>query len=121
MQPDVIRYSADNEYFFPEGCFINELSNSPADGDLSIAQARVRPGEGTKWHCLKGRVERYFILQGVGLVEIAGMAAKEVRPGDIVLIPPECPQRIDNLGEEDLIFLALCTPRFQPDAYVELI
>jgi mannose-6-phosphate isomerase-like protein (cupin superfamily) len=43
-----------------------------------------------------------------------------VNPGDVVLIPPACPQRIANLGDTDLIFLAICTPRFRPEAYEDL-
>jgi len=120
MQPVILRYSAEQEYFFREGCFINELSNSLVDTNLSIAQARVRPGEGTKWHCLKETLERYLIIQGKGLVEIAGLEPQEVAAGDVVIIPAGCAQRMDNVGSEDLLFLALCTPRFQPESYVEL-
>ena len=29
-------------------------------------------------------------------------------------------QRITNTGEDDLIFLAICSPRFVPDAYEPL-
>jgi len=32
------------EYDTPERCFINELSNTAADPDVSIARARVAPG-----------------------------------------------------------------------------
>ena len=40
--------------------------------------------------------------------------------GDVVLIPPSCPQRITNTGSGDLIFLAICTPRFKQDAYEDI-
>jgi mannose-6-phosphate isomerase-like protein (cupin superfamily) len=120
MQPTILRYSVEKEYFFHEGCFINELSNSQADDALSIAQARVRPGEGTKWHCLKDTLERYLIIQGSGLVEVGGLAPQEVSVGDVVVIPAGCPQRMDNPGSEDLVFLALCTPRFHAESYMEL-
>ena len=32
------------EYYFEEGCFIAELSNSPQYPDLSVARARVPVG-----------------------------------------------------------------------------
>jgi hypothetical protein len=32
------------EYYFEEGCFITELSNSPQYPDLSVARARVPVG-----------------------------------------------------------------------------
>jgi mannose-6-phosphate isomerase-like protein (cupin superfamily) len=53
-------------------------------------------------------------------VEIGDLPAQEVTSGDVVLIPPLCPQRICNIGSEDLIFLALCTPRFLGDDYEDI-
>ena len=117
MQPAVIKYSSAAEYFFREGCFINELSNRPEDDELSIARVRVRPGEGTRWHSLDDRIERYVILQGIGMVEIGHLPVQEVGIGDVVCVPAGCRQRIFNAGDRDLIFLALCTPRFVPGCY----
>jgi hypothetical protein len=31
-----------------------------------------------------------------------------------------CRQRISNLGDDDLLFLAICTPRFEPGCYESL-
>ena len=109
-----------SEYYFREGCFITELSNSSEDPELSVAYVRVEPGETTRWHKLLGISERYLILSGRGSVEVGNYEAREVSEKDIVLIPPEVRQRITNVGEEDLIFLALCTPRFQEEYYVEI-
>ena len=107
-----------SEYLFEsEGCYITELSNSDSDPELSIARARVEPGVTTAWHRLKGTTERYCILSGVGIVEIGDAAEREVRAGDVVLITPMQRQRITNSGTDDLIFLALCTPRFQEINY----
>lgn len=68
------------EFDTPEGCFILELSNTPDDPAVSIARARVASGATTRWH--------------------------RVTPGDVVLIPPSCRQRIANIGQGDLVFLA---------------
>jgi mannose-6-phosphate isomerase-like protein (cupin superfamily) len=57
------------------------------------------------------------ILEGQGRVEVGDLPATDVDPGDVVLIPPGCRQRIANTGPRDLIFLAICSPRFMPDAY----
>ena len=106
------------EYFFEsEGCYITELSNSEVDPDLSIAQARVKPGVTTSWHRLKNTTERYCILSGIGIVEVGDAAQREVCSGDVVLISPMQHQRITNIGKEDLIFLAICTPRFEEHNY----
>ena len=109
------------EYFFEsEGCYITELSNSEVDPDLSIAQARVKPGVTTSWHQLKNTTERYCILSGVGIVEVGDAAQREVCSGDVVLIPPMQRQRITNIGKVDLIFLAICTPRFAEHNYEQV-
>jgi mannose-6-phosphate isomerase-like protein (cupin superfamily) len=109
-----------SEFYTKEKCYITELSNSPDDQELSIAQARVKPGVTTRQHRLINTTERYYILQGKGKVEIGELPPQEVNPGDIVIIPPMCPQRITNTGATDLIFLALCTPRFSSSSYEDI-
>lgn len=109
-----------NEYYFEEGCHILELLNTPDDPDVSIARARVPPGVTTRWHCLKGTTERYVILSGTGRAEVGEQAPQEVAAGDTVFIPAMCRQRITNTGEDDLVFLAVCTPRFVLGAYEDL-
>lgn len=108
------------EFFTAEGCYITELSNSDDDPTLSIARVRVEPGSTTRWHRLTGIAERYYILSGRGHVEIGGLPAQDVTSGDTVLIPPMCRQRITNIGAEDLVFLAICSPRFVIDAYEDI-
>ena len=41
-----------------------------------------------------------------------------VGPGDAVQIPEFCEQQITNTGAEDLLFLCVCVPRFDPVHYV---
>lgn len=122
----ILRGSACQEYWFEEGCFITEWLNSPDDPALSIARARVAPGVTTRLHRLAGISERYVILQGLGRVELVGPDGaltsadhyvSDVEPGDVVVIPPQVSQRVTNIGESDLVFLALCTPRFTRAAY----
>jgi mannose-6-phosphate isomerase-like protein (cupin superfamily) len=113
----IIHSDTDQEYFFQEGCYILELSNSVADPELSIARARVQQGVTTRRHRLKGITERYVIQEGEGMVEIGDQDAVQVRTGDVVIIPPGEHQRIVNTGSGDLVFLALCTPRFERMAY----
>ena len=108
------------EIWTEERCFITELANTPADPDCSIARARVEPGGITRWHRLAGVIERYVILSGCGRAEIGDRPPREVGPGDAVLIPAGCRQRIANTGDVDLVFLAICTPRFQPACYEDL-
>ncbi len=120
MKEAIKHQNLSNEFCTSEKCYITELSNTPDDPDVSIARAKVEPGVTTRWHRLKGTVERYYIVNGTGRVEVGKLSPKEVKPGDIVLIPPMCRQRITNIGSEDLVFLAICTPRFSNDAYKDI-
>lgn len=111
---------AAQEYFFDEGCFITELSNSGDDPAVSIARARLEPGKTTRWHYLRDTGERYVVLSGTGRAEIGELAPQGVAEGDVVVIPPGTRQRITNTGAEDLVFLAICSPRFTREAYVDI-
>jgi len=119
MKSHIKKQDLSDEYYFIEGCFIAELSNTPDDPDVSIARARVEPGKTTGWHTLQGTAERYVLLEGEGEVEVGECGPQAVRAGDVVVIPPGEAQRIRNIGEGDLIFLAICTPRFEASAYRE--
>jgi mannose-6-phosphate isomerase-like protein (cupin superfamily) len=120
MKPIIKRSDAAAEYYFREGCFITELSNSTDDPGVSIARARVEPGITTHWHHLTGTVERYVILSGSGLVEIGDEPPRTVAAGDVIIIPALCRQRISNAGHDDLIFLAICSPRFLSENYRDI-
>jgi len=119
MNPEIRKYDPHAEFPTAERCHINELSNSAADADVSIARARVTPGVITRWHRLRDVAERYVILEGTGRVEVADLPPRDVAPGDVILIPRGCRQRIACTGVRDLVFLAICTPRFRPEAYVD--
>ncbi|MES2604116.1 MAG: cupin domain-containing protein [Pseudomonadota bacterium] len=120
MQELILRRNAAAEYYTEERCYINELSNNAIDADVSIAEARVAPGITTRWHRLHGIIERYVILAGSARVEVGALPAQPVGPGDVVLIPAGCRQRIANIGQQDLLFLAICSPRFQPHHYEDV-
>jgi len=120
MHPSILRRDATTEYWFDEGCFIIEISNSDNDPGVSIACARVRPGTATRWHRLVDTTERYVLLSGRGRVEVGDLPATEVGAGDVVVIPLGCRQRIACVGADELVFLAICTPRFCAAAYEDI-
>jgi mannose-6-phosphate isomerase-like protein (cupin superfamily) len=119
-KPRIIHQSAASEYYFAERCHITEWWNSPCDEQASIACARVEPGVTTRLHRLRKVTERYVILEGMGRVDVGELPPTAVGPGDVVIIPPGTPQRITNTGSSDLIFLAICTPRFTRDSYQDI-
>lgn len=107
------------EYCSDENCHILEILNIDGFRDLSLARARVEPGERTEWHKLKSTVEYYFILEGEGMVEIGEVFTQDMRKGSFVRIPEQMRQRITNTGAVDLIFLCICTPAFDQINYLE--
>lgn len=119
MQIAVHRMDEASEYFFKEGCHILEWYNSPADPVVSIARARVEAGMKTRRHFLIDTTERYLIQSGEGIVTIGDRAPECVAEGTVVTIPPGVHQSIHNTGSRDLVFLAICTPRFVPPSYVD--
>ena len=107
------------EFWTSERCFIREIVNSPEIQDFSLAETRVEPGVTTELHKLSVN-EWYIIRCGEGQMEIDGMPAFAVVPGDVVTIAAETSQRIHNSGKVDLLFQCVCLPRFTPDCYVSL-
>ena len=118
MTPQIRRAAVAAEYATNENCFILEVANDADDPDVSIARARVLPGVTTEWHRLVDIDERYIIVSGSGCVEIGDLTPTAVSPGDVVRIPANTPQRISNIGNDDLVFYAVCNPRFVQSAYM---
>lgn len=121
MEAFILKANESEEYYFDEGCFILELSNTQGDQGLSIARARVKPNVTTQLHRLQGTIERYVILSGLAEVDIEGLVPERLTVGDVVIIPANCTQRISNIGTEDLVFLAICSPRFRSAVYEAIL
>ena len=120
MKASILPADESRERLTEEQCYILELSNTTDDEAVSIARARVAPGVTTRWHRLDGIAERYVILEGSGVVEVSDLPAQIVYVGDVVIIPPGEHQRIRNNGIQDLVFLAICTPRFRWESYEDV-
>ncbi len=72
-----------------DGSTIRELLGLPTSSlvqKLSLAEATLGPGQATKRHYDRESEEIYFLLEGVGLMEVDG-ATRAGRPGDAVLVP----------------------------------
>ena len=107
---------SDAEVFTDERCHIRELLNDPRVPETSLALARVAPGVTTKWHRVSVH-EWYVIAAGRGRMWVGERPPFEVGPGCSVSIPPGAPQRIENIGEDPLIFHCICQPRFRDAVY----
>lgn len=108
-----------DEAYTEERCYISEQLNTPDCPEVSLATCRVEPGVTTQLHQLTVQ-ERYVVQSGRGMMELDTKQTFAVGPGDCVLIPAGCAQRIKNTGTQDLIFLCVCTPRFEPGHYINL-
>lgn len=120
MKPTIRTPVERDEYWTDERCHILEWSNDADDPAVSIARARVEAGVTTRWHRLVDTIERYVIIDGEGVVEIGDLPPRRVRAGDVAVIPARCRQRITNDTKRDLVFLAICTPRFEKGCYEDL-
>ena len=106
------------EHYFKEGCFIEEWLNNSENEDISIARVRVEANSTTRKHKLLNTKEHYVILRGSGIVTI-GEKTWQVNEKDVVSIMPGQSQNIENYNSNDLIFLAICSPRFEEKNYME--
>ena len=77
----------------------------------SLAEAIVTPGTATQAHYHPLTEEIYYILHGVGRMQI-GDSLRMVAPGDAIAIPPGAHHRITNTGNIDLVFLCCCAPAY---------
>ena len=107
------------EVWTSERCFISEIVNDERWPEFSLARCRVEPGVTTELHALSVH-EVYVIEHGCGLMYVGDEPPFPVAAGDTVTISQQTPQRIANTGNDDLVFLCLCTPRFSSDCYTSL-
>jgi len=116
METKIVKANSLNEFLTPERCFIAE--NYSSNG-ISVAHARVKPAVTTVLHHLTGIDEIYIILSGRGKVTVGTLEPTEVGAGDVIAIPAGTPQRITNIGKNDLVFYCICTPKFTAGCYFD--
>lgn len=107
------------EAWTSERCFIAEIVNDDAWPEFSLARCRVEPGVTTALHALAVH-EVYVVERGTGLMYVGEEPPFPVAAGDTVTISQHVAQRIRNTGDDDLVFLCACTPRFSADCYTSL-
>jgi mannose-6-phosphate isomerase-like protein (cupin superfamily) len=99
-----------------DGSIIREIMHPKNSGakNQSLAEATVKPGEATKEHSHAISEEIYYILKGKGRIKVGG-EYKEVGEQEAVLIPPNVEHSIENVGEEDLVFLCCSSPAYSDE------
>jgi len=82
--------------------------------DYSIAHAILKAGESSLVHKLKNSAEVYYILEGEGIIHIDN-EIEEVKSGQVIYIPPDSKQFIENTGKGELKFLAIVHPMWNDE------
>jgi mannose-6-phosphate isomerase-like protein (cupin superfamily) len=103
-----------------DNSIIRELLNPNHDEEelhlnYSLAHATVKPGDSTLPHRFHEASEVYYILHGRGLMHIND-ETQEVQHGDMIYIPPQAVQYIENIGDINLEFLCIVDPPWYPEA-----
>lgn len=98
-----------------DGCTIAEVIHPRGDATvpgISLARAVLTPGMATQAHVLDF-VEIYYIISGRGR---AYLDDREITmgPEDCLYIAPGQRQWIQNTGAEELVFLCICSPAYDP-------
>ena len=104
------------EFVAGDGSLLRELlhpDKARVDIRYSLAHARVPPAEATKRHQLVA-AEVYHVIEGSGEMFIDD-DSQPVGPGCTVYIPPGATQHIENVGDQDLVFLCIVDPAWQPE------
>lgn len=115
----IIKKGQSDEFWTEERCHITEILNHSHLQNASLAQARVEPQITTQAHRLDCD-EIYYILSGSGTLHLDGIDYL-LSSGDTAFIPKGKSQSITNHStNQDLIFLCICTPRFETDFYTSL-
>jgi len=77
----------------------------------SLAHATLKPNHKSTLHRLKTS-EVYYILEGEGLMHIND-EAKKVSAGNLIYIPPNSAQYIENTESTNLKFLCIVDPAWR--------
>jgi len=85
----------------------------------SVAEITIPPGGTAMPHFHKKTEETYLILSGVATLKIQEEKLVLVA-GEAVLIEPGEIHQIKNNGKENLVFIAVCVPAWQPDDSFEV-
>ena len=109
------------EFIAGDNTILREIlhpDKAPLDLRYSLAHAKVPIGKTTYLHSLKTS-EIYYILEGKGKMFIND-ETEILEPGDTVYIPPLAKQCIENIGDQELVFICIVDPAWKEEDEVVL-
>lgn len=81
----------------------NILDSSAYIG-YKVKKINVYPGKRLSLHSHNKRSEYWIIVKGIGKVQL-NLKSIEVRSKDFIYIPKKTLHRIENIGEDELVFV----------------
>lgn len=109
------------EFIAGDDTILKELLH-PDKNDVSLryslAHATLNPGKKSYPHQLKTS-EVYYIVQGKGIMHINN-EKREVSEDQMIYIPPDSIQYIENTGDQNLKFLCIVDPAWKKEDEVIL-
>jgi len=111
---EVIRLEDREAFVTADGSTIRELAGVPSGNAVhqSLAEATVPPGLATQRHYHRASEELYLFTAGAGRMELGG-EWRDVRAGDLVVIPPGTPHQLEcPEGEQALVLWCCCAPPY---------
>jgi mannose-6-phosphate isomerase-like protein (cupin superfamily) len=111
---DIRKISGVPAFTTKDGSEIRELlaHRNSCIRNQTLAEARLPVGGSTTPHHHVRTEEIYYILEGHGLIRVAGETAA-IEPGDAVAIPTGASHQITNTGGSVLKFLCCCAPGYE--------
>jgi mannose-6-phosphate isomerase-like protein (cupin superfamily) len=106
----------------PGGERIVELigNASPAQSARhSVAVITLPPGKSSALHMQPEAEESYLVTAGRAEIRV-GEETFSLHEGTAVLIPSQAPRKIANSGDDDLVYVAVCVPAWEPTNTVPL-
>ncbi len=82
--------------------------------NLSVIEENVPPGETEIRHVHLRAQQFFYVLEGIGQIEVAGELF-ELTPGHGIHVPPQTPHQLMNNGKERLRFLVISEPKSHGD------
>ena len=78
--------TAEAEYFTGK-VLLDPINQAPAPARVAAARVTFEPGARTAWHT-HPLGQTLYVISGCGRVQTEGGPVHEIRPGDVVWIPP---------------------------------
>jgi mannose-6-phosphate isomerase-like protein (cupin superfamily) len=110
---EIVRLDDREPFVTADGSTIRELAGLPSGNarNQSLAEATVPPGGQTVEHYHRASEEIYHFVAGAGRMRL-GEEERDVRAGDVVVIPPGTPHQLVNPGEAALVLFCCCAPPY---------